>query len=107
NAPRKIVVQTAAAGQQSSSRKVTINGFAFMPALLEMSPGETVTWVNDDGAPHSTTVNNGATSDTLMPGSSYGAKFDRPGEYDYLCSMHPYMTGRIIVAEHRPAPGIR
>ncbi len=73
NAPRKIVAQTAAARQRSSSRRVTITGFAFMPALLELSPGETVTWVNDDGAPHSVAVKNGPASDTLMPGSSYGA----------------------------------
>ncbi len=107
NAPRKIVVQTAAARQGSSTRRITINGFAFIPALLELNPGETVTWVNDDGAPHSIAVKNGAVSDTLMPGSSYGAGFDRPGDYDYLCSIHPYMTGKIIVTERRPAAIVR
>ena len=101
NAPRKIVVQTAPARQQSSRSRVTINGFAFSPALLEVSPGERVTWVNDDGAPHSIAMNNRATSDTLMPGSSYSANFDRPGDYDYLCSIHPYMTGKIAVSERR------
>ena len=103
NAPRKIVAQTATARQRSSSRRVTITGFAFTPALLELTPGETVTWVNDDGAPHSIAVKNGAVSDTLMPGSSYGKDFDQSGEYDYLCSIHPYMTGKIIVAERKPA----
>jgi YVTN family beta-propeller protein len=107
NAPRKIVVQTAAARQQSSTRRVTINGFAFMPALLDLNFGETVTWVNDDGAPHSIAMNNRATSDTVMPGSSYSADFDRPGDYDYLCSIHPYMTGKITVTERRPATLVR
>ncbi len=106
SAPRKIVAQTAAR-QRSASRRVTITGFAFMPALLELVPGETVTWVNDDGAPHSIAVKNGAASDTLMPGSSYGADFDRSGEYDYLCSIHPYMTGKIIVTERLPASVVR
>jgi YVTN family beta-propeller protein len=107
NAPRKIVVQTAAARQQSSARRVTINGFAFMPALLELNFGETVTRVNDDGAPHIIAVNNRATSDTVMPGSSYSANFDRPGDYEYLCSIHPYMTGKITVSECRPASVVR
>ena len=107
NAPRKIVVQTAAAQQRSSSRRVMINGFAFLPSLLEMSSGETVTWVNDDGAPHSIAVNNGTASDTVMPGSSYSANFDRPGDYDYLCSIHPYMTGKIIVTARQPASVVR
>ena len=62
NAPRKIVVQSAVAQRQSSNSRITISGFAFNPALLEVSSGETVTWVNDDGAPHSVAVKNGAAS---------------------------------------------
>jgi YVTN family beta-propeller protein len=99
NMPRKIVVQTAAGQPQSSSRRITISGFAFKPATLEVSAGETVTWVNDDGGPHSIAVMNGRASDPVMPGSSYSANFDRPGTYDYLCSIHPYMSGKILVTE--------
>jgi YVTN family beta-propeller protein len=101
--PRKIAVQTAADRQRSSTRRVIINGFAFTPSSLEVSPAETVTWLNDDGASHSIALNNGASSDTLTPGSSYDAKFDRPGDYDYVCSIHPYMSGKIIVAGQRRA----
>jgi len=96
------VVQRAAAQSRSSYRRVTINGFVFNPAVLEVSPGEAVSWVNDDGAPHSIAVKNGALSDTIMPGSTYSAKFDELGSYDYLCSIHPYMTGKILVTEHLP-----
>jgi YVTN family beta-propeller protein len=98
NAPRKIAVQTSAARQQSSTPRVMINRFAFVPSILEVNPGATVTWVNDDGTPHSIAVNKGAVSDMLMPGSSYSATFDRSGDYDYLCSIHPYMAGKIVVA---------
>lgn len=97
NAPRKIAVQTASTEQQSSSRRITISDFAFTPSLLQVSAGETVTWVNDDGAPHSISLKNGIASDTVMPGSSYSTKLDHPGDYDYLCSIHPYMSGKIIV----------
>jgi YVTN family beta-propeller protein len=107
NAPRKIAVQTAAADRQQSHRRVSINEFAFMPALLEVSPAETVTWMNADGAPHSITVSNGAISNTLMPGSSYSIEFTHPGDYDYVCSIHPYMAGKIIVTERRRAAVIR
>jgi YVTN family beta-propeller protein len=103
NAPRKIVVQTAAIQERSSTPRITINGFAFVPSQIEVSPGETVTWMNDDGAPHSISVKDQGPSGTLTPGSSYSTNFDRPGGYEYLCSIHPYMTGKISVMERRAA----
>jgi YVTN family beta-propeller protein len=103
NAPRKIAVQVVSVPQRSSNHRVTISGFAFTPALLEVSREETVTWINDDGAPHSVALQNGKASDTLMPGSSYSASFDYPGNYDYLCSIHPYMSGQIVVTERQAA----
>jgi YVTN family beta-propeller protein len=98
-APRKIAVQTAAAQARSSSRRITISGFAFAPAQILVSTRDKVTWVNDDGAPHSIAIKNGMASDTLMPGSAYSAKFDESGDYDYFCSIHPYMSGKIRVTE--------
>ena len=100
NAPRKIAVQTAATQPQSSNRRITIIGFAFTPSVLQVRAGESVTWLNDDGAPHSVAAKNGMASDTVMPGSSYSAHFEHPGDYDYLCSIHPYMSGKILVTEH-------
>ena len=107
NAPRKIVVQSASVERQSSNRHITISGFAFGPALLEVVAGETVTWVNDDGAPHSVALANGKTSDTVMPGSSYSATFERAGAFDYLCSIHPYMAGKIVVTDRQTEPAFR
>jgi amicyanin len=99
NAPRKIAVQTAPAKQASSSRRITISGFTFAPATLKVNAGETVTWINDDGAPHSVAIKDGMASDTLMPTKSYSVKFEETGDYDYLCSIHPYMTGKIVVTD--------
>jgi YVTN family beta-propeller protein len=107
NAPRKIVVQSAAAQRRSSNRRITINDFAFLPPALEVTTGDTVTWLNQDGAPHGVAVKHGPASDTLMPGSTYSARFDRSGSYEYLCSVHPYMTGRIIVAERQTSAIVR
>jgi YVTN family beta-propeller protein len=100
NAPRKIAVQTAAQQRSSADRVITINGFAFAPPLLEVNARETVTWFNKDGAPHSVVVKNGMVSETLKPGDDFTARFEVSGSYDYLCSIHPYMTGRIQVNGH-------
>src|SRR5262245_37661624 len=103
NAPRKIAVQNAPAKQASSGRSVTISGFAFAPATLNVTAGETVTWINDDGAPHQIMLKNGTASDILMPAKSYSSKFDEVGSYDYFCEIHPYMTGKVVVMEHQAA----
>ena len=97
NAPRKIAVQSATPSQ-SSSPAVRIMDFAFVPKTLEVPAGVgTITWHNTDGAPHSVQIKNGAGSETLMPGSRYSASFDQTGDFDYFCSIHPYMTGTIRV----------
>ena len=97
--PRKIAVQTSSTERASSSQRISISGFAFSPPALEVSPGETVSWTNDDGAPHQIMLKNGTASDVLMPTKSYSSKFDEVGSYDYFCSIHPYMTGKIVVTE--------
>jgi YVTN family beta-propeller protein len=98
NAPRKVVVQQTAATKVKDSAKVSIVNFAFTPAEISIAPGESVTWTNDDGAPHGLEFHDGAKgTDLLLPGASLSRRFDRPGTYDYNCSIHPYMTGRVIV----------
>jgi plastocyanin len=78
--------------------KVSIANFAFAPAEITIAPGESVTWTNDDGAPHGLEYNDGAPgTDVLLPGASFTRRFDQSGTYDYSCSIHPYMTGRVVV----------
>lgn len=78
--------------------KVSIANFAFEPAEITIAPGESVTWTNDDGAPHGLEYNDGAPgTDLLLPGASFSRRFDQPGTYDYNCSVHPYMTGHVVV----------
>ncbi len=98
NAPRKIVVQRSAVASGESAAKVSIANFAFTPAEITIAPGESVVWTNDDGAPHGLKYQDGAEgTDLLLPGSRFSRRFDRPGTYDYRCSVHPYMTGRVVV----------
>jgi amicyanin len=78
--------------------KVSIADFQFAPAEITIAPGESVTWTNNDGAPHGLEYRDGSSGkDLLLPGASYSHRFDKPGTYDYNCSIHPYMTGRVVV----------
>jgi len=78
--------------------KVSIVEFQFTPAEITIAPGESVTWTNNDGAPHGLEYHDGSSGkDLLFPGARYSRRFDKPGTYDYNCSIHPYMTGRVVV----------
>lgn len=95
NAPRKVAVQHRAAG---SGAKVSINNFAFGPAQLAINAGDSVTWTNDDGAPHGLAFNDGAPGTSqMLPGQSFSRVFAKAGVVDYVCSVHPYMMARVTV----------
>ena len=92
------VSQLTAVTKDKVGVKVSIANFTFTPAEITIAPGESVTWTNDDGAPHGLVYEDGAKgTDLLLPGASFSRQFDRPGTYDYSCAVHPYMTGRVVV----------
>ncbi|WP_198086818.1 plastocyanin/azurin family copper-binding protein [Variovorax sp. E3] len=99
NAPRKVAVQrTAQPAHAAGSAHVTIRNFAFEPAQITVKAGQTVTWRNDDGAPHGVAFKDGTTGiDLLLPGKTFAQTFDKPGVHDYVCSVHAYMTARVTV----------
>jgi YVTN family beta-propeller protein len=93
NQPRKVVVQTLTAGAT-----VSIVNFAFQPQVVTIAPGDSVLWTNRDGGPHAVAFKDGSDgSDTLFPGKTFSRTFERTGSYDYFCSIHAYMTGRVEV----------
>ena len=82
--------------QPASSAAVEISGFAFSPSDVAVAKGATVTWTNKDSMGH--TVTSGSfDSGTIQNGGSYSFTFTQAGTYDYHCSIHPSMTGKIIV----------
>lgn len=96
-APRKVVVQRAVV-KAAAGAKVSIANFAFAPADVTVAAGATVTWSNDDGAPHGLAYKDGAKgTDVLLPGEKFSRTYDQPGTFDYVCAVHPYMTGKVIV----------
>lgn len=86
----------ANAAPQPSSASVSIKGYAFAPAELVVQRGATVTWTNDDDMAHTVSFADGD-SGAIRHGASYSRTFDKSGGYDYHCSIHPGMTGKVIV----------
>jgi len=93
NQPRKVAVQPLAVGA-----KVSIENFTFIPQVITIAADESVTWSNNDGGPHAVAFKDGsAGSETLFPGKTFSRTFAQPGTYEYYCSIHNYMIGRIVV----------
>jgi plastocyanin len=78
---------------------VAIQNFAYSPATVTVKVGSTVTWTNQDQDQHTVTaMNNGPFhSAPLNTGESYRYTFTAPGHFDYLCTIHPFMTATVVV----------
>ena len=78
--------------------EVKIDNFSFSPSALTVAAGTTVTWTNRDDIPH--TVVSADTvfkSKVLDTDEKFSYTFSKPGTYPYFCSVHPKMTGQVIV----------
>ena len=70
----------------------------FIPAEITVVPGTTVTWVNNEAMPHTVVDSNkGFRSKTLIKDARFSFTFTTAGDYDYQCSIHPNMKGKVIV----------
>jgi plastocyanin len=94
-----IALSAAAPAPASNGPTVTIGNFTFGPAALIVRPGTTVTWVNGDDIPHTVVAADTKTfrSKVLDTDDRYSFTFTQAGTYAYFCSIHPHMTGKIIV----------
>lgn len=80
--------------------KINIKEFMFMPVVLNVSVGTKVTWVNDDQIPHTVAETRKVfRSGALDTNDSFSWLFDKPGEFEYFCVLHPQMTGKIVVTQ--------
>jgi plastocyanin len=84
---------------KATKTEVAIDNFSFSPNTLTLSVGGTVTWTNHDNVPHvvSSADNQFKKSPLLKTGQSFSHTFATTGTYSYFCSIHPRMTGKIIV----------
>ena len=92
-----------AASAQAADTEVKIDQHAFIPQRVAVKAGTTVTWINDDDVPHTVASSTKLfKSKALDTGDKFSFTFTTPGAYQYFCSVHPYMTGAIVV---EPAAG--
>ena len=89
----------AAASQAApDAGQIVIKNFMFTPDAVTIKAGATVTWVNKDEEPHTVVSDAGLfRSGAVDTDDTYSFKFDKPGTYHFLCSIHPKMVGTIVV----------
>src|SRR6516164_2025758 len=96
--PELTAAGEAVVAAAASPATVEIDNFAFAPATLTVTAGTTVTWKNEDDSPHRIGDQNGTfKSAALETDDTFSHTFAAPGEYPYICTMHPYMVGKIVV----------
>lgn len=78
--------------------KIAAKNFMFTPTSLTIKAGSTVTWTNFDNEPHTVVSDTGLfRSGALDTNEGFTFKFDKPGTYRFICSIHPQMVGTIVV----------
>ena len=93
-----LIATRAASAVPAKTQAVSIKMFAFTPQVLTVTPGTTVTWTNADEDPHTVTANDKSFhSAALDTDDKYSYTFTKSGEFAYFCSLHPHMTGKVIV----------
>jgi plastocyanin len=80
-----------------ATTSVGIANFAFSPAAITVKAGSTVTWTNQDEDAHTVAISGSPASQPLQNGDTFTHTFAQPGTYSYLCTIHPYMRGMVVV----------
>jgi plastocyanin len=82
----------------ASDTTVTIADFSFTPASITIHVGDTVTWTNHGPSAHTATANDGSfNTGVLQKGQSGSHTFNTAGTFSYICSIHPFMHGTVVV----------
>jgi len=81
-----------------SSADVKIDNFSFGPQTLTVSVGTTVVWTNRDDIPHTVVSTDGVFKSKVRDtDEKFSYTFTKAGTYPYFCSVHPKMTGKVVV----------
>jgi plastocyanin len=83
---------------QPTTAEVKIDNFSFGPVTLTIPVGTTVTWTNRDDIPHTVVSDDKVfKSKVLDTDEKFSFTFTKAGTYPYFCSVHPKMTGKVVV----------
>ena len=91
--------QQQAPAATSGGGYVTMKDIKFNPSTVDVKVGDTVTWTNDDSVGHDVTGDGFKSGDAggLQNGDTFKHKFDTAGTFKYQCTVHPGMTGEVVV----------
>ena len=93
-----VAAMTKAAAVAPPVAAVRIDNFTFKDPVVTVRTGTTVTWTNGDDIPHTVVSKDGVfKSKVLDTGDHFSFTFAKPGQFGYFCSLHPHMTGTILV----------
>lgn len=93
-----VTVSSGNNAKAESPTEVKIDNFSFGPTVLTVPVGTTVVWTNRDDIPHTVVSTDGVfKSRALDTDDQFSFTFTKAGNYDYFCSLHPKMTGKVVV----------
>ncbi|MGB9234142.1 MAG: cupredoxin family copper-binding protein [Terriglobales bacterium] len=88
----------AAEGAAAAGTEVKIDNFSFTPQAITVKAGTTITWTNHDDIPHTVVSDEQLfKSKALDTDDKFSTTLTKPGTYSYFCSIHPKMTGKVVV----------
>ncbi len=88
--------RTAAPATGDADVTVVVGNMVFSPATVEITAGDAVAWVWKDDTVHDVAFDDGPASPKQRSGT-WQRTFDRPGRFDYVCTLHPNMRGTVVV----------
>ncbi|WP_313862267.1 cupredoxin family copper-binding protein [Mycobacterium sp.] len=95
--------QSASSAQSGTSAAaggtaVSVANFSFSPGTLTVPAGSTVTWTFKDSTDHNVTADDKSfASKNSSSGATYSFHFTKAGTYSYMCTIHPFMTAKVVV----------
>ena len=98
-----IEVSRSTTSADDAAQTVSIRNFGFEQSTVKA--GDALAWTNVDSVPHTVTAGSRGQgtgdfdSGPIAPGQSFAVRFDQPGEYDFTCTLHPFMTATVVVEE--------
>jgi len=96
--PRSIAAANANDQPSAAPAAVKIDNFVFGPQTVTVPVGTTVTWTNSDDIPHTAVSTDGVFKSKVMDtNEKFSYTFTKAGTYPYYCSVHPKMTGQVVV----------
>jgi plastocyanin len=93
-----LLLASLAPGAFAADMTVEIRKFAFEPKQITVAPGTKVIWINRDETPHQIKTGDGSFTSTAMDtNDQYERVFAKEGDFSYVCTLHPFMTGVVHV----------